>query len=50
MERFTLFVSQVVAFLYSDRAICSDFTERYDRVANIYVLILSFVFDSCWQL
>lgn len=41
---------EVVAFLYTDRAIYFDYTEQFERAANIHTLILSFVFDSRWQL
>lgn len=50
LERFTLFRSQVVAFLYTDRAIYFDYIEQLEITANIHALILSFVFYSPWQL
>lgn len=50
LERFTFFMSEVVAFLYTDKAIYFDYTEQFERAANIHTLILSFVFDSRWQL
>lgn len=50
LEGSTLLMSQVVAFLYTDRAIYFDYTEQFERAANIHALILSFVFDSHWQL
>lgn len=50
LEKFTLFMSEVVAFLYTDKAIYFDYTEQFERAANIHTLILSFVFDSRWQL